>query len=262
MKSFHVAHDHACSHGIVCAVHIPDSPEPVPERILATLPEAEAVHAASLRGYRQGQFVGGRIALRQALGHLGVRPGPLLTLERGGPALPADVVGSVSHKRNLAIAMVARDEGWTLGCDLEDYEPMRLRIAKQVLRPEELTAIADVPERDQWIALVLRFSIKESIYKALDPYVNRYVAFKEASVAPDLEGRAEVALHLEHGEGPFEVEACYHWLWGRIVTSVRIRRLTAASTTHTIRQSPEADGCDRSIIDVRDREPVDQSTLP
>lgn len=238
MTPFHVAHDHACSHGILCAVHITDSPEPVPEEILASLPPAEAAHAAGLRGYRQGQFVGGRIALRQALGHLGVRPGALLSLERGAPALPNGIVGSISHKRDLAIAMVARDQGWTLGVDLEDYAPERLRIAKAVLRPEELEAIEPLADRERWIELVLRFSIKESIYKALDPYVNRYVSFHEASVSPDLEGRAAVQLHLEKGEGPFEVEARYHWLWGRIVTSVRIRRLTPDVPPPTIRERP------------------------
>lgn len=246
----------------MCAVQIPDNPEPVPESILATLPTSEANHAKGLRGYRQGQFVGGRIALRHALGQLGTRSGALLSDDRGAPVLPPGMVGSVSHKRDLAIAMVAPDRGWKLGVDLEDYAPERLRIASHVLREEEIEAIASLPDHRRWIALVLRFSIKESIYKALDPFVNRYVAFSEACVTPDLEGAATVSLHLAQGEGPFEVEARYHWLWGRIVTSVRIRQLTPESTAHTIRQVPEGDGCDRSTVDGRDRESVDQGTLP
>ncbi len=70
---------------------------------------------------------------------------------------------------------------------------------------------------------MLRFSIKESIYKALDPYVHRYVGFHEAEVHPDLQGTARVELRLKNGEGPLQVDARYHWIRGRILTSVRIR---------------------------------------
>jgi len=257
-----VVHRSAVEHGVLCAVQIPDSPEPVPEEILSTLHASEANHASGLRGYRQGQFVGGRIALRHALGQLGTRSGSLLSDGRGAPVLPDGMVGSVSHKRDLAIAMVGPDRGWTLGVDLEDYLPERLRIASHVLRDEEIAAIEHLPDHRRWIALVLRFSIKESIYKALDPFVHRYVGFHEACVTPDLEGRAHVALHLANDEGPFEVEARYHWLWGRIITSVRIRQLTPDPAAHTIRQVPDGDGRDRSTVDGRDRESVDQGTLP
>lgn len=224
LTSFQVAYHRAGPHGVVCAVHIPDRPDPVPDDILARLHPLEAAHARTLRGYRQVQFVGGRIALREAVGQVGVRVDALMSDERGAPALPAGVVGSVSHKRDLAIAMVARDHGWRVGVDLEDYGPPRLRIAEHILRAEELAAIAPLPETDRWIALLLRFSIKESIYKALDPYVHRYVGFHEASVDLGLQGDAAVTLHLKgQDEGPFDVEALYHWWWGRVVTSVRIR---------------------------------------
>ncbi|MEZ4241894.1 MAG: 4'-phosphopantetheinyl transferase superfamily protein, partial [Myxococcota bacterium] len=87
----------------------------------------------------------------------------------------------------------------------------------------ELEAIADLDDGRRWIALLVRFSIKESIYKALDPYVSRYVGFHEAQVDPDLQGAARVELFLTQGEGPFTVEARYEWLHGRLVTSARIR---------------------------------------
>jgi 4'-phosphopantetheinyl transferase EntD len=217
--SFH----HATPHGVVSAVNIPDSPEPVPETVLATLPPAEREHALGLRGYRQVQFVGGRIALRQACEQLGARPPSLLPDDRGAPKIPPGLVGSVSHKTTLAVGMVARAAAGTLGVDLEDYGPPRPNIASRILTPPELEEIAGLPEDRRWISIVLRFSIKEAIYKALDPYVRRYVGFHEARVHPDLEGRAAVSLDLERGEGPFEVDARYEWLRGRILTSVRIR---------------------------------------
>jgi 4'-phosphopantetheinyl transferase EntD len=212
----------ATPHGVVVAVSIPDRPDPVPEAVLATLADAEARHAITLGGYRQVQFVGGRIALREARRQLGAPLGPILPDARGTPVLPTGFVGSVSHKRDLAIAMVALDDGRTLGVDLEEHGPPRPSIAPRVLRPVELEAIAGLPEARAWIQTVLRFSIKESIYKAIDPWVRRFVGFDEAEVHPDLAGRADVTLHLAHGEGPFDIDARYAWWRGRLVTSVRV----------------------------------------
>jgi 4'-phosphopantetheinyl transferase EntD len=124
--------------------------------------------------------------------------------------------------------MVARAAHGSLGVDLEDYAPARLGIADKILVPEELDVLASLPEERRWIALILRFSIKEAVYKALDPYVRRYVDFHEAIVHPDLHGQAEVRLALAKGDGPFDVEARYEWLHGRIVSSVRIRRRDAS----------------------------------
>jgi enterobactin synthetase component D len=221
---FTVAFHHATPHGVVTAVHIPDSPEPVPEAVVATLPEAERAHALTLRGYRQVQFVGGRIALRQACDQLAVRPGPLLPDDRGAPRLPNGIVGSISHKSTLALAMAARASQGSLGVDLEDYGPPRPGIARRILTEAELAAVEVLPEDRRWIAVLLRFSIKEAIYKALDPFVRRYIGFLEARVTPDLHGHAEVVLDLAGHEGPFDVEARYEWLRGRILTSVRVRQ--------------------------------------
>jgi 4'-phosphopantetheinyl transferase EntD len=209
---------------VVAGVRIPDAPEPVPEAVLERLQPEEAAHALTLRGYRQVQFVGGRIALRHAIGQLGVKAGALLSTPRGAPIVPEGIVGSVSHKRDLAIGMAARDNGWTLGVDLEDYGPARPSIASRILRPAELAAIESLDAPERWIATVQRFSIKESIYKALDPYVQRYVGFEEAEVHPDLQGSATVALHLARPDGAFDVTTRYEWLWGRLLTSARIRR--------------------------------------
>ena len=76
------------------------------------------------------------------------------------------------------------------------------------------------------MGVLLRFSIKEAIYKAVYPYVRRYVDFSEAHVTPDPDGQAEVTLRLSQGEGPFRVEARYYWLDGRVLSTVRIRPMS------------------------------------
>lgn len=208
---------------MLAAFHIPDSPDPVPDDVLDRLPPSEAALAREHKGYRQGQFVGGRLALRRACEQLGEQPPPMGSTPRGAPWVGDRLVGSVSHKRTLAVGMAARPGGGTLGVDLEDYGPPRLGIVDHVLRPTEIAALVGLSDDRKWIAMLLRFSIKEAIYKALDPWVQRYVGYHEAEVTPDLEGRAQVTLHLAQGEGPFEVDARYIWLHGRLISTVRIQ---------------------------------------
>lgn len=223
MNPYEIAFHHAGPHGVLTAVHLPDSPEPVPEATLEQLHAVEAEHARSLRGYRQVQFVGGRLALASARKQLGAPPDAVLPNTRGAPQLPAGFVGSVSHKRTIAVAMAARDLGAKIGVDVEDYGPPRPGIADRVLRPSELAELHGLPPERFWISLLLRFSIKEAVYKALDPYVQRYVGFLEAEVHPDTSGLAEVQMHLRPGEGPFRIEARYDWVRGHLITSARIR---------------------------------------
>lgn len=207
---------------MLTAVHIPNAPDPVDDETLRALDPKEIEYARTLRGYRQVQFVGGRIALHQAASQIVGRHGPILPDDRGAPRMPKGLIGSASHKSDLAIGMVRRADGRSLGVDLEDYSPARMGIVSHVLTPAEQNDIESLPEDRRWIEVLLRFSIKESIYKAIDPFVRRYVGFDEAEVTLDLQGKADVKLHLKNGEGPFDVQARYEWLFGRIVTSVRI----------------------------------------
>jgi len=119
--------------------------------------------------------------------------------------------------------MVAQASNGTLGVDLEEYLPERTSIAKRVLTDAEQVSLRTLPAEQQWIGVLLRFSIKESVYKALDPYVARYVGFEEAEVVPNLQGSANVELRLKNHEGPFRVDARYCWLASRLLTSVRIQ---------------------------------------
>lgn len=223
VKKFNLAFHHATPHGIVAAFHIPDSPEPVPESVLERLPPDESAYAREQKGYRQVQFVGGRLAARQAANQLRITLPPLLSTPRGAPDAPDGLRISISHKRELALAMVSLAGPFQLGVDLEDYGPARPKIAEKVLTSTELAEIQEIEDpKARWINTLLRFSIKESIYKALDPYVGRYVGFKEAIVHPDLEGQAAVQLNLAQQEGPFWIDARYEWLHGHLLTSVRL----------------------------------------
>jgi 4'-phosphopantetheinyl transferase EntD len=179
------------------ALELPPGLHPVETAFARALPEA-----------RRAGWVGGRVALRAALAAVAVEASePLLSTPRGAPLLPPGAVGSVSHKRTIAVALCARqaDPRATVGVDVEDLRPLRTDIAPRVLTPDELAVIpASGPERDA--AVLLRFSAKEAIYKALDPWVHRFVGFEEAIVARTEGGALTARLALTRGEGPFSVE--------------------------------------------------------
>jgi 4'-phosphopantetheinyl transferase EntD len=212
----------ALPHGIAVGVELPSEPGPLPEEVLQRLHPRERAHAAQLEGNRQVQWVGGRIALQLALKRLRSRRLPFLSLPSGGVRAPQGLQASVSHKRDMAVGMVGQASAGSIGVDLEVLEPSRAHLAARILTPEEIARWEQLPEPRQWPALLIHFSIKESIYKAIHPHVQRYVGFHEAELDLGPNGSAGVTMHLRDGEGPFEIQAHYHWLDHHLLTSARI----------------------------------------
>ena len=134
---------------------------------------------------------------------------PILSTPRGAPALPSGYVGSVSHKRELAVAIVARAEPTprtTLGIDVEIPRPLRTDIATRVLTDDERAALAGLDPAARDAEVLFRFAAKEAIYKALDPWVQRMVSFQEVEIVAAPGGGRHARLALPVGEGPFRVE--------------------------------------------------------
>jgi 4'-phosphopantetheinyl transferase EntD len=190
--------------GVCVGVSLPDGRFELP----GELHPEEAAFARTLPEARRAGWVGGRVALRAALAAADLAaPAPILASPRGAPLLPPGAIGSVSHKRAIAVALAAREPSprATIGIDVEELRPLRVDVAGRVLTPEERAALpADGVARDA--AVLLAFSAKEAIYKALDPWVQRFVAFHEASVGRASDGAVTGRLALDGGEGPFGVE--------------------------------------------------------
>jgi 4'-phosphopantetheinyl transferase EntD len=204
---------------VLRAVAIPDEPPPL-DALARLLPE-ERAFAASLAPPRLATWVAGRLALSAALADLGAPGAPLLSTPRGAPAPPPGFVGSLSHKPRIAVALASPATGAHVGVDVEMARPGRVDISQRILVDAERAEVAAEPLETRWRAVLARFSIKESIYKALDPFVQRYVGFKEAEVA--LGPPVRVRLVLAGGEGPFEVEATWCEVAGLLVSAARVR---------------------------------------
>ena len=201
---------------------------------LADLADEERAFLESLSVARKPTWLAGRIALHEALRDLGLDAGPILTTKRGAPELPAGVTGSISHKPTLAVALATRpDGGLSVGIDLEPSPASppspsdpgwdnRPDISSRVMTPAELAALAAVPESQRRREVVLCFSIKEALYKAINPLVGRYVSFQEATVLPHADGSVAVTLALAEDEGPFLAEARWSEIAGHLLTTAAV----------------------------------------
>jgi 4'-phosphopantetheinyl transferase EntD len=220
-----VLFDVTLEHGRCVAVALPAGDEAVAAMAAeALLPEEHAVAAAQAPSRRKA-WVGGRVAMREALARLGKTAGPILADARGAPRLPEGLTGSISHKDHVAVALVAEagDAGARVGVDVEIDRPRAHDIAPRILRPEELAELEGMPARERETAVLLRFSAKEAVYKALDPFVQRYVGFLEVALTVGEDGTGRVTPHLRAGEGPFELDVRWMKRDGLLLTTARVR---------------------------------------
>lgn len=212
-EPFSIAFVRPSRFGAVAGVHLPAGVEAVTDTVLMRLHPDERAVARTLKGRRQIEFTGGRLAVRA------LRPDAdaLGTGERGEPLCPPGVSLSLTHKQDLAIAMVGDAAAGTIGIDLEGDGRARMTIAERVLRPEELAAL---PAVDPWPAVLLRFALKEAAYKAIHPHLNRFVGFHEARVGLEPGVTVEIVT-----EPSLRLEAYWESLGGpRVLACVRAQR--------------------------------------
>jgi len=114
----------------------------------------------------QASFWMGRLALRQSLSDLNpcsISTRSILKDAHGRPQLPPGFLGSISHKRNTGVALVALApeekrsvdsfNGTTqpplprlgVGVDIEETTPKRRSVARKVLTPNEINNLGRLP---------------------------------------------------------------------------------------------------------------------
>jgi 4'-phosphopantetheinyl transferase EntD len=220
-----VGFERVLRHGRVVAVEVGEPDEDA----LAELHPDERARAAGLAPLRRREWVAGRRALRRAL--MTPWDAAILADDRGAPRLPRGAVGSVSHKRALAVALAAPDDGWTVGVDLEPArrEPGRVDIAPRVLTPAERAALDAVTGEARERAVLLAFALKEALYKAIDPHLRRYVGFQEVAVWPDPGAGAGEARVEPQGDWGLELEAAWVTVDDYLLCTARARLRTSSS---------------------------------
>ena len=218
-------------HGRCVGVRIPGE---VDEKILAELVPEERKFVSSLAPGRHPSWVAGRLALREAFRDLGIEPGrssPPGAAHRRCRLTWSDLI---SHKRTLAVGLAARREGGaSIGVDLENSPPAFASAQEAQVHPDvrarahsgRADARLDrVPEKHRRRTVICSSSLKEALYKAIDPLVGRHVAFHEASITPLPDGSASIALALSENDGSFATTAFWTEVEDHFLTTARVQR--------------------------------------
>jgi enterobactin synthetase component D len=219
-----VAFDLTLEHGRCIGLRIPEAEADLAALAALALAPSEQARASGFPLPRRRTWVGGRAALRETGSRAGLTLGSVGTDDRGAPVLPPGVAASVTHKEKLAAALVAFETRARVGVDLEIDIARAQDIGRRVLTAGELAEIAHLEGPERAREVLLRFSAKEAIYKALDPFVRRYVGFEEMAVSPREDGTALVTPLLKAGEGPFVIEARWLRFDGIVLTTARVER--------------------------------------
>ena len=141
----------------------------------ALLPE-EAKLVAGAERSRCFAFASGRHAAHVALRELGF---PRLAVPRRGrmPVWPEGLVGSITHSRSLAVAVVGRRcHHIGIGVDIEPQDRVTSRVGERVLTAGERNELREAAWRTGL------FSAKESVFKAVNPIVGEYLAFRDVEI--------------------------------------------------------------------------------
>lgn len=126
----------------------------------------------------------GREAARSALRQIGYESGPAALRGTGGePLWPKGVTGSISHCYPWSVAVVVAQgtHDSAVGIDLESVDRLRdINISNLVCSEEELQWVREGDARER---LLMVFSAKEAVYKALYPVYQRYIDFRQVELS-------------------------------------------------------------------------------
>jgi 4'-phosphopantetheinyl transferase EntD len=132
---------------------------------------------------RVHEYSTGRALARGAMTALGLAPGAITRGAGREPCWPSGCIGSITHAHGLVAAAVTRAGDLRgLGIDLELTGRLRPELHRKILTERERTEAGGDVAIDPLTA-TLAFSAKESVYKAVNPIVRRFIGFQEVEVA-------------------------------------------------------------------------------
>ena len=211
--------------GRLVGVALPDEDDAAAvDALAAALPPEAQAYARGLPPARRVTWVGGRVALRAALDDLGLAAAarPRHATRRGRRCPRASPARSrTSGRAAVALAAVAPGDV-TLGVDVELERGPRVDISDRVLTPAERRRVDALDGPARAAAVLRAFAAKEAIYKALDPWLRRYVSFDEVELDFDL-GAARFTPRSS--EPTFAIEVRDEPLAGHVLVTARVQRV-------------------------------------
>jgi 4'-phosphopantetheinyl transferase EntD len=130
------------------------------------LDEEESHFEIGRLGHRR-DFALGRHCAHKALDRLGVKNAVVARNKGGAPVWPAEVVGSITHTKGYAAALIAAKKDFSaVGVDAERVSDLPGNLARHLFVPEEQVWLAQLDNETRSIAATIIFSAKEAFFKA------------------------------------------------------------------------------------------------
>ena len=166
---------------------------------------------AEAQSGRQAEFIMGRLLAQKALENQQIPNHIVKQNPDGSPAWPEGLRGSISHKKELAVAVVTAELDF-LGIDLENLitDVNARKLAKRIVNEQE-HALIESTDKSYGENFTRVFSAKEALYKAIYPVVQRYLPFSICQVttisdnALTLQLQPEICLEIQR-KAPFEIQ--------------------------------------------------------
>jgi len=132
-----------------------------------SLPPEEEILVAKAGDKRRRDFTLGRTCARAALEQLGHRGAVVGKAEDGAPCWPAGVLGSITHAKGYAAALVGDARQFCgIGVDAERLGGVTQELWPRLFNAAERRYLSSLDGAAQMLASTLFFSAKESCYKA------------------------------------------------------------------------------------------------
>ncbi len=144
--------------------------------------EASAISNACEK--RRNEFSTGRHLLRGLLRDFGLDYVDMPKGANGGVTLPAGYCGSIAHTGGLCIAAMSPTGGIvSIGIDVELIGDVGEPECRVFMPDDEYEMTASLEPDVRRVRMAAAFSVREAIYKCLNPVFGRWIDFQDARVS-------------------------------------------------------------------------------
>ncbi len=153
---------------------------------------------------RKSEYASGRRVAHAALKLLAGEP---QAVTRNGrlPVWPAGYCGSISHSREIAVALVASTGDCRgVGLDVVKKNAVSTKVGIRIMLTEEVRLSWGFTDTD-WRAIV--FSAKESVFKAVHPVIGEFLGFRDVEIKMNESERSFTAATVKEGPSSKVVRA-------------------------------------------------------
>lgn len=158
--------------------------------------ETELVLHASQK--RKREFHAGRYCAHELLTQFGLNKTPVMSGYHREPVWPSGIVGSISHCKDIAGAIMSRDDIYcAIGLDIENIKPMKQAFANYICSAQELELHPTITESS--LHLLMLFSVKESVYKAVFAASGIKLTLKQCHIL-DISNPRAVVVKIDNPE--------------------------------------------------------------